>query len=171
MRNITFILLVFTIISCKTIKTLGDYGVLDKRHICSNENYNTGDLILKIGDYELIFDYKDFEKELESYERETLTDYLKIIRNIYSNQNNSITIYKINEQYIINGTEVKLDQKLGIDISLDILYKSEKFHLVNSKNIKCMDYEHWYPHKQGTIYSKWIIDEKVINEIIFGFID
>lgn len=163
--------MIFTIVSCKTIKTLGDYGVLDKRNVCSNDNYNTGDLILKIRDYEFVFDYKDFEKELESYEKETLTDYSKILRNIYSNQNNRITINKINEQYFINGTAVEFEQSFGINISLDNLYKSEKFYLINNKNIKCVEYEHWKPYEQGTIYSKWIIDEKVLNEIIFGFIN
>jgi len=172
MRNFKFILLIFTIVSCKTTKTLADYGVLDKRNICSNDNYKNGNLILKIKDYEFVFDYKDFEKELESYEKESLTDYSKILINNYLNPTDKIRLSKIDQEYFINGTEpVKFDNSFGINISLDNLYKSGKFYLKNSDNIKCVEYEHWEPHDQGTIQSKWIVDRKTVNEIIFGFVN
>ncbi|WP_100616437.1 hypothetical protein [Confluentibacter citreus] len=172
MRNLTYILLIFIIVSCKTTKTLADYGISDKRNICSNDDYKNANLIFKIQDYEFIFDYNNFEKELESYEKETSTDFSKTFRNNYFNQKNKIIISKVDQEYFINGTEsVKLDESFGINISLDNLYKSGKFYLKNNKNIKCVEYEHWEPHDQGTIESKWIVDGKVVNEIIFGFVN
>tara|TARA_R110002033_G_C3758449_1_gene226952 strand:+ start:61 stop:579 length:519 start_codon:yes stop_codon:yes gene_type:complete len=170
MRNFTYILLIFTIVSCKTTKTLADYGISDKRNICSNDDYKNGNLILKIKDYEFLFDFNELEKDLESYEKESLTDFSKTLRNNYFNQNIKITLSKIDQEYFINGTKsVEFDESFGINISLDNLYKSGKFYLKNNKNIKCVEYEHWEPHEQGTINSKWIIGGKVVNEIIFGF--
>ncbi|GGK35559.1 hypothetical protein GCM10007962_32470 [Yeosuana aromativorans] len=172
MRNFTYILLFFIIVSCKTTKTLADYGILDKRNVCSNDDYKNGNLIFKIKDYELVFDFNNFVKELESYEKETSTDFSKTLRNNYFNQKNKILLSKIDQEYFINGTEsVKFDNSFGINISLDNLYKSGKFYLKNTKNIQCAEYEHWQPHEQGTIDSKWIIDRKVVNEIIFGFVN
>ena len=162
--------MIFTIVSCKTTKTLADYGISDKRNICSNDDYKNGNLILKIKDYEFLFDFNELEKDLESYEKESLTDFSKTLRNNYFNQNIKITLSKIDQEYFINGTKsVEIDESFGINISLDNLYKSGKFYLKNNKNIKCVEYEHWEPHEQGTINSKWIIGGKVVNEIIFGF--
>ena len=162
--------MIFTIVSCKTTKTLADYGISDKRNICSNDDYKNGNLILKIKDYEFLFDFNELEKDLESYEKESLTDFSKTLRNNYFNQNIKITLSKIDQEYFINGTKsVEFDESFGINISLDNLYKSGKFYLKNNKNIKCVEYEHWEPHEQGTINSKWIIGGKVVNEIIFGF--
>ena len=172
MRKFTYILLFFIIVSCKTTKTLADYGILDKRNVCSNDDYKNGNLIFKIKDYEFVFDFNNFVKELESYEKETSTDFSKTLRNNYLNQKNKILLSKIDQEYFINGTEsVKFDNSFGINISLDNLYKSGEFYLKNTKNIQCAEYEHWQPHEQGTIDSKWIIDGKVVNEIVFGFVN
>uniref|UniRef100_UPI00404AB951 hypothetical protein n=1 Tax=Flavobacterium sp. TaxID=239 RepID=UPI00404AB951 len=172
MRNFTYILLIFIIVSCKTTKTLADHGILDKRNVCSNNDYKNGNLIFKIIDYELVFDLNNFVKELESYEKEASTDFSKTLRNNYFNQKNKIILSKIDQEYFINGTEsIKFEDSFGINTSLDNLYKSGKFYLKNAKNIKCAEYEHWQPHEQGSIDSKWIIDGKVVNEIIFGFVN
>jgi hypothetical protein len=172
MSNFVYSLFILTLVSCKTTKTLADYGILDKRHVCSKDNYKNGNLILKIKDYVFKFDFTEFENELESYEKESLTEYSKILRNNYLEETSKFELSKINQEYFIKGTEgVGLDESFAINYALDNLYKSGKFYLNDNGNIKCVVYEHWRPHEQGAINSKWIIDKKVVNEIVFGFVN
>ena len=171
MRKLLLILFAFGLIACKSTQTSLDYGVLDKRLVCSNIGYKNDQITFKVDDYIFIFNNKEFEDELISFDKDSFTNIFEKFNSDYI-KNGKLEIEKSKGDYIINKTrKLNINEYFAIITSLDNLYKSKQFYLKSDKNIKCMEYEHWSPNEQGSIYSKWIIEGKVINQITFGFTD
>jgi hypothetical protein len=169
MRKLLLVLFTFILVTCKSTQTSLDYGVLDKRLVCSNIGYKNDQITFKVGGYIFIFNDKEFEDELISFDSDSFTNIFEKFNSDYI-KNGKLEIEKSKGGYIINNSyKLNINEYFAIITSLDNLYKSNRFYLKSGKNIKCMEYKHWSPHEHGSIYYNWIIKGKVINQNTFGF--
>lgn len=174
MNKLILILLYASIMnSCSQPKLLIFYGTEQKFLVYSDSSIVDGEVVLNIDDYTFKFHAIDFENELA----EQLKDYHKsdfdYLLEDFIVDNYQFVIKKVDNKLILNDSaKVKFPLDSSIISILDDLIKDGKFYLSkNGEQIKYMEHIYWNPQYQGSISSKWIVEDKTINEIIHGFVD
>tara|TARA_R110002050_G_scaffold105863_2_gene215644 strand:- start:79 stop:597 length:519 start_codon:yes stop_codon:yes gene_type:complete len=172
MRILIAIILTFLILSCKSKNVLlTDYGKLDTRFICSSENYENANMILRINDAEFKFSIQEFENKMTDRNYGEYNDELANIKRLQKN-NSSIYLIQMENGYITKSADTICPiNSYGTSITLDELFIEGKFYLKSPKEIKCVEHKGWMPNYQGTIYSEWIMDGKIIKRIELGYVN
>lgn len=101
MRIIILIVITIVISSCKYKNiNLTDYGKLDTRFICSSENYENANLILRIKDTEFKFSIKEFENKMINRNSGQYKDELTKLKKLQKNNNSSIYLIQTENGYL-----------------------------------------------------------------------
>lgn len=170
---IGLILFVVTTTSCKQQILLVDYGTEEKLLVYSDTNLKKGNITLKIKDYNFCFKSMDFQSVLnKNYDIEfEALSYLKDFTNQHLKRN-GFSVSIIDEDVRINGTLVKFPLSFDIKFVLDKLVKKGQFYIAKEgTQLKFIEYRYWQPQYQGAISSHWIVHNKEIIELIWGFVD
>ena len=167
----TFIyIIVLTLVSCKsTSKLTIFYGILEKLLIYNNKEMVKGDLNFLIGDYKFIMNFSDFKESLDAINKEHFYSPLDLkIPNKHL-----FSIIDNNDYLILNLTDtLKNNDGAKLYPFLDYLFKSGKMYFEKSGiPLAYLEYIHWNPQYQGTVYSKWNDNKKVIKKFTWAFVD
>ena len=167
----TFIyIIVLTLVSCKsTSKLTIFYGIQEKLLIYNNKEMVKGDLNFLIGDYKFIMNFSDFKESLDAINKEHFYSPLDLkIPNKHL-----FSIIDNNDYLILNLTDtLKNNDGAKLYPFLDYLFKSGKMYFEKSGiPLAYLEYIHWNPQYQGTVYSKWNDNKKVIKKFTWAFVD
>ncbi len=173
MRILLIIALIVLFSSCKSkIVKLADYGKLDTRFVCSSEQYKDANLILKISDSEFRFNLEEFENNMTDRNYGEFKSELDKLKKHQSENTLDIYLTQFERGYITkNSDTIYAINSYGTSITLDELFKAGKFNLKSPKKIKCVEHRGWEPNYQGTIYSEWIMNKKIIKRIDLGYVN
>lgn len=158
---------------CSQPKLLIAYGAEQRFLVYSDSTLVDGKVQYKINDYTFKFNSVDFEDEIAEIMKEynkSDFDYLKMN---FLHDNETLVIKKGIQGITLNETsQIKFPLDYSINSVADKLIKNGKFYLSqDNKFVKYMEYIYWEPQYQGSISSKWIVNDKTINEIIYGYVD
>lgn len=173
--NKLVIIIIFSglLLSCSHNRLLMSYGTKQKYLIYGDSSLVNGNVTFKIKNCVFKFKGIDFENELSKQrEKDLSSDYNSLkIKHINGDHKLLIT-YTGNGLNLNDSIKVTFPLDYTIGITLDKLVQSGKFHLTCSNNyIHYIEYIYWEPQYQGTIFSKWLINEKTVFEIVHGFAD
>lgn len=168
-------ILIFTLLfyCCSQTKLLVSYGTEQSFLIYSDSTIANGNIKLDINDCVFKFNGADFENklslELNAYSK---TDFSYMHTNFLVG-NYQLSISKTDSGMVFNdSTKIKFPLDYSINMILDKLIREGKFYLSqDDKFVPFMEHIYWDPQYQGSINSKWIVNDKTINEIIHGFVD
>jgi len=167
------LLFTVSIFSCKSPILLLAYGTEDRLLIYSESNLQEGEITLEIKDYIFCFNKRDFQNVLnKNYEIEfEAYSYLKDFTDQHLSSN-GFSVSNIGHGLKINGTKEKYPLSYDIEFIIDKLVKNGQFYIEKKgTQIQFIEYRYWEPQYQGIISSQWIVDNKVIKEFVWGFVD
>jgi hypothetical protein len=159
--------------SCSQPKLLVSYGTEQKFLIYSDSTIANGNITLYIESFVFKFNGNDFEKELTLQLKEYSKMNFDYMHRNFLVSNYQLVISKTDSGMVFNdSTKIKYPLDYSINMILDKLIQDGKFCLFqDDKLVPFIEHIYWEPQFQGTISSKWIVNDKTINEIAHGFVD
>jgi len=173
-KYIGFILFLIVLISCSQPKLLLSYGHKDKLLIYNDSTIIDSKIEYSIKGYSFHIRGEDFEDAIKANYEIDFTPflYLKKFISDYIQDETKVHITEEGNTLFVNNKEIKYPLSQDIRFALDQTIKKGSFRLERlGQPIMYIEYVYWEPQYQGSIYSNWIVKDKVINEIIFGFVD
>lgn len=174
MNNVLRILLVCVLFSsCSMKKPLLNYGSKENLLIYNTDKEKINSVNFKIENYTFYFSKADFRNIInDEYDTDfPAFSYLKDFELKYLVDGQTEILEKDSELYL-NNTIVNFPLSYDLKIAMDILIKKGEFYVEHpNKIVKYVEYISWEPQYQGSIYSRWIIDDKKIYEFVKGFVD
>jgi hypothetical protein len=158
---------------CSQPKHLIAYGTEQKLLVYSDSSLVDGKVQYKINDYTFKFSGFDFEDEIAGIMKEYNKSDFDFLKKNFLRGNETLVIKKGIQGITLNDTsQINFPLDYTINSVVDKLIKNGKFYLSqNNKFMRYMEYIYWEPQYQGSISSKWIVNNRTINEIIHGFVD
>lgn len=173
MQKLALLFFMLLAINSMGQKILLVYGSENRFLINSDSTYLTGTVNLEIADYTFSFDNKEFENVLLKNTSSNNRNEVLLFKQKFLNNNYSLVLNQIGRKYVVNKSDTSdLYLSLTLDSVLDSLVLQGKFSLKKKhKSVKYIEHRYWIPQFQGEIYSEWIIGDKKVKRIIWGFVD
>lgn len=171
--NLPILLITGLLYCCSQPKLLISYGTEQRLLIYSDSTLVDGKVQYKINEYTFKFSRVDFEDAIEGLMKEYNKSDFDYIKRNFLGSNETLIIKKGIQGITLNDTsQINFPLDYSINTVVDELIKDGKFCISqDDKLVRYIEYIYWEPQYQGSISSKWIINDKIINELIHGFVD
>ncbi|MFB6320864.1 hypothetical protein [Saccharicrinis sp. FJH54] len=173
-KNILIVFAAVLLTSCSIQKrSILEYGSEVRLLVYSDSTIFNGKVTFNMGDLTFHFKTENFRDVIiQNYDIDfEAYTYLKDFTTNFLN-NENLKIKREENDLYINNIKTKFPLSYDINFVMDHLVREGNFYLEkNNKPVNYIEYIYWNPQYMGTIYSKWIVNKKVVYEFIHGTVE